>query len=480
MVFQQIFTIVSIINLIFAAVLIFLERRNIAATWAWLMVLLFLPGLGFVLYLMLGQNLSKRKIYKIKQEEFSFVQLRVKEQLEQLHTDQLALNDPMMHNYRDLISMHLANDYALYTQDNHLQIFTNGQSKFNQLLASIEGATDHIHLMYYIFRPDELGRKIVDALIRKAQEGVEVRLLYDHIGSLSLSRRFFRPLREAGGQVAAFFPSRIPYLNIRLNFRNHRKLAIIDGKTGFIGGFNVGNEYLGLDKQLGYWRDTHLMLKGSAVHAIQTRFFLDWNLASRSKLEPDLRYFPELDSDGRVGIQIVSSGPNSERHQIHHGYVKMIHDAKKYVYLQTPYFIPDESLLTALRIAALSGIDVKVMFPFKSDNPIVYWASYTYLGELLKDGVKCYFYQKGFLHAKTLVIDDKIATVGTANADIRSFKLNFESNAFIYDSSAATHLAEIFLNDLEDCREMTLEQYRNRPVSALLKESLARLLSPIF
>lgn len=480
MLFQNIFLTVSVINLVVAGVLIFLERKNIAATWAWLMVLLFLPGVGFVLYLILGQNLSRRKIYKIKEEDILVAKAKAEKQSIQLQQGSIAFNDPDMLEYQNLIYMNLMNDYALFTQNNQLQIFTEGDKKFKELFRSIEEATHHIHLMYYIFRSDHLGQQLVEALTRKAKEGVEVRILIDAIGSREIPRHFFRPLQAAGGQVASFFPSKIPYLNFRLNYRNHRKLVIIDGKVGFIGGFNVGDEYLGLTKEFGFWRDTHLKICGHAVFTMQTRFFLDWNLSVPEQLSANPYYFPTMDAKGSVGMQIVSSGPNSDRQQIRNGYLKMIYSARKSIYLQSPYFIPDESILTALRTAVLSGVDVRIMFPSKPDRKLVYWASSTYLGYLLKNGVKCYLYEKGFMHAKTMVIDEKIATVGTANADIRSFNLNFETNAFLYDSQIAAELSAIFMNDTIHCRELTLEEYLNRSLLTRFLESLARLLSPIF
>lgn len=266
-----------------------------------------------------------------------------------------------------------------------------------------------------------------------------------------------------------------------VNFRNHRKLVIIDGEVGYIGGFNIGNEYLGMDRKLGYWRDTHLRITGSAVHLLQARFYLDWNLSAQvqRRMEDEPRYFPPSQRTGNVGIQIVSSGPNSEKQQIKHGYLKMIYKAKERIYLQSPYLIPDDSLLTALKMAAMSGVDVRVMIPGRADHKLVYWASQSYLGELLKSGVRCFRYEKGFLHAKTMVVDGQIASVGTANLDIRSFKINFETNAFLFDSATAERLEQIFLEDLAECHEVTREEYESRPLKARLQESLTRLLSPI-
>ncbi|MBD2863960.1 MULTISPECIES: cardiolipin synthase [Paenibacillus] len=474
---QNVYSLLSLLNLLLAATVIFLERRNVGVTWAWLMVLFFLPGIGFLLYLFLGQNLSRRKIYKIKAEQREFVNDLVERQKRDIR--QIRFHDPAMIHFQDMIYLNLASGQSIYTQDNDIEIFTEGRSKFNSLLADISKAKHHIHLMYYIVKNDKLGRSLIQALARKAREGVEVRFLYDHIGSPGLSKRFFRPLTEAGGRTAAFFPPKIPYLNFRLNYRNHRKLAIIDGSCGYIGGLNVGDEYLGLDKRFGDWRDTHLKVRGGGLFQMQMQFLLDWNLSSEAKVAEVTPYFPSARHPGKVGMQVVSSGPNNDLEQIKKAYIKMIHAAKQSVWIQTPYFVPDESLMTSLKMAALSGVDVRLMLPGKPDHKLVYWASTSYLGELLSVGVKCYLYDKGFLHAKTIVVDGRVASVGTANIDLRSFKLNFEVNAFLYDTATATALQDIFLEDQRNSTELTEKKYLERPLFKRFLESCARLLSPL-
>lgn len=309
---------------------------------------------------------------------------------------------------------------------------------------------------------------------------MKVRVLLDAVGSPLFSRSFWRPFRQAGGEVVGFFPSRIPFINLRINYRNHRKLVIIDGEYGFIGGFNVGDEYLGLNKQIGFWRDTHLVIRGTAVLMMQARFLQDWSLATSRHIGLEARYFPMIEVNGTVGTQIVSSGPDSERQQIRNALIKMVYAAKESIYLQSPYFVPDESLMTALRSAALSGVDVQIMLPGRPESWFIYWASSTYIEEFLKDGVKCFTYEPGFLHAKTMVVDEKIATVGSANIDMRSFKLNFESNAILLDSATSGRLAAIFRDDLKRCRELTLAEFQRRSLFTRFMESLARLLSPLF
>lgn len=480
MLFERVIAFVFAINILVAGALIFLERRDTASTWAWLMVLLFLPGLGFLLYLVFGQNLSRTRLYRFTKDEIALTQELVTLQKDVIRRGRVPLNDPAMAEYQGLVQLNLTDDSAFFTQDNEVEIATDGEQKFERLLARIEGARDHIHLMYYIYREDKVGRRIAEALIRKARQGVKVRVLLDAIGSPLFSRNFWRPLRQAGGEVVAFFPSRIPFVNLRINYRNHRKLVIIDGEYGFIGGFNVGDEYLGLNKQIGFWRDTHLVIRGTAVLMMQARFLQDWSLAASRHIGLEARYFPMIEVNGTVGLQIVSSGPDSERQQIRNALIKMVYAAKKSIYLQTPYFVPDESLMTALRTAALSGVDVQIMLPGRPESWFIYWASSTYIEELLKDGVKCFTYEPGFLHAKTMVVDERIATVGSANIDMRSFKLNFESNAILFDSATAGRLAAIFRNDLQRCKELSLAVHQRRSLFTRFMESVARLLSPLF
>src|SRR5690625_3320510 len=298
------------------------------------------------------------------------------------------------------------------------------------------------------------------------------------MGSRLLSPKFIKRIEDANIKVEAFFPSLIPRINFKINFRNHRKLTIIDGKIGYIGGFNIGDEYLGKSERFGYWRDTHLRICSDAVRTMQTRFMLDWTQASKEIIEYEKRYFIGCDA-GDVGIQIVSSGPDSDLEQIKYGYIKMILNAKKFVYIQTPYFIPDESLLDALRVAALSGVKIKIMIPNKPDHMFVYWATLSYVGKLIQDGAEIYLYQNGFLHAKTIVVDGEVASVGTANIDVRSFRLNFEINAFLYDVDLANRLVGIFEMDILDSTQMTKRLYEQRSIGIKFKESISRLLSPI-
>lgn len=470
---------VLVLNILLATALIFLERRDVSSTWAWLMVLYFIPVLGFILYLILGRKLSKQKIFTWDKQIHVLLQEAVQQQRLELEDGSFREKNPIGQEYKELIVMHLNNDQAVLTPNNQVEIYTDGREKFDALLRDLENAQHHIHLIYYIVRHDDLGKRLGEVLVRKAREGVQVRMIYDDLGSRRLSKKWIRQIRQAGGEIEAFFPAILPLINLRLNYRNHRKLVVIDGKIGYIGGFNIGNEYLGLNPRFGYWRDTHLRIQGGAVHHIQSRFILDWNQASHDDISYQDNYYPKPSAEGEIGVQIVSSGPDSEWEQIKNGYIKMILSAKEYVYIQTPYFIPDQSLLDALRIACLSGIDVRVMIPNKPDHPFIYWATYSHVGELLQAGGKIYIYQNGFLHAKTIVVDGKIASVGSANIDMRSFRLNFEVNAFLYHGEIAQRLVEIYQADMLESTPLTWEDYQRRPYRIRFKESISRLLSPI-
>ncbi|MGR6899041.1 cardiolipin synthase [Rummeliibacillus sp. BSL5] len=473
-------SIILVSNILLAAIIIFLERKEPTSTWAWILVLFFLPVAGFILYILLGRQLRKKHLFRWEGRKKIGIDQLIEYQMEAIqdNTFEFRLDDAA--HFKELIFMNLTTNHAVLTQDNAVTIFNDGEEKFKALLEDIESAKHHIHIQYYIFRVDRLGTKIVKELTKKAKQGVHVRLLYDEMGSRGVHVKHFQELIDAGGEVEVFFPSILPLINPRMNYRNHRKLVIIDGRVGYIGGFNVGDEYLGLKKKFGYWRDTHLRLEGSSVHPMQTRFLLDWNQASNTKdIQYADHYFPAITRKGEVSIQIVSSGPDSEWEQIKNAYLKLIGMAQKYIYIQTPYFIPDDSFMDAVRIACLSGIDVRIMIPNKPDHMFVYWATYSYVGQLLKAGARIYIYENGFLHTKMIVIDDEASTVGTANIDFRSFKLNFEVNAFIYHRETSHKLAELFEKDMLLSTELTQELYDNRSRTIKMKESISRLLSPI-
>lgn len=468
-----------VINIILTFIIIFLERKNPQSTYAWLLLLWMIPALGFVFYLFFSQNLTRRKIFKISTTERALTNAVIQQQKRDLTENGWEEQELPWDRYGDLIRFHENLSNAIYTDDNRVDIFTDGAEKFAALLEDIAQAKDHVHIQYFIFKSSALANRIMAALKEKALNGVEVRLLFDDMGAIFLKKIDFQDLKASGVKVARFFPSRIKYVNLKANYRNHRKIAVIDGKIGYVGGFNVGDEYLGLDEKMGYWRDTHLRITGSAVYELQVRFFMDWRASYPETLVLDYHYMPKIEQAGNAGIQIVSSGPDDPNEQIKQGYLKMIHGAKSYIFIQTPYFVPDPSILEALKIASQSGVDVRIMIPNKPDHIFVYWATFSYVGELLGYGAKIYVYDNGFLHAKTIVVDDEVASVGTCNFDIRSFSLNFEVNAFLYDSETCYRLKEIFIQDLKQSVRINESRYQSRPVIMKIKESISRLFSPI-
>ena len=378
--------IVFLFNIILVLVVVVFERRKPTATLSWILLLVFIPVLGFLLYIFLGQNLRREKRFHLKEEDEQEILPMLARQDASLQENRLVFNDPRTRNYRDFIHLHLVSSYSLLTQDNLVEVFDHGPELFERMLASLKQARDYIHMEYFIIRNDSLGRLVMETLAEKARQGVEVKLLYDGMGCIRLSRRFFRELRQAGGRTAVFFPPFLPYINMRINFRNHRKICIVDGQEAYVGGFNIGDEYRNLSPRFGYWRDTHLNIKGSAIDALEMRFLLDWRFAARDPLPEVDRYFPPRQPAGSSAVQIVSSGPDLTYPAIKYGYLKLIDKARRNIYIQTPYLVPDNSVLEALKIAALSGVDVRLMIPFKADHFYVYWASLSYLGSCWRLG----------------------------------------------------------------------------------------------
>lgn len=482
-IFWTVFWIFIILNSIIAILTVFREKtRDIAATWAWLLVIIMLPGLGLIGYLFLGRKISKENIFDIKkQSKIGYDQLIEAQRKKYTTTHIEGLQTDFAYKKLDMVNMFLSTSNAILTRDNHVEIFDDGKQKFDQLLRDISKAQDHIHLNYYIFRGDNLGQAIVDALEERANNGVEVRVLYDPLGARYLNKSFFAKLKSFGGEAYPVFGARVHLLNIRLNFRSHRKIVVIDGKIGYTGGFNVGDDYLGEYEHMGYWRDTHIKIEGNGVIPLQSRFIMDWNASAveNEKLNYQQHYFPISDSKGETDLQIVSSGPDSEMQDIKKGFLRMISLAKSSVYIQTPYFIPDDALLETIEIAVHSGVDVKVMIPNKPDHPFIYRATLSYAEQLVEMGVEVYVYDSGFLHSKTISIDDEILSIGTANFDIRSFKLNFEVNAFLYDEKLTADHVKIYKKDMENSYLLTKEIIASYSLWEKFKQQFSRLLSPI-
>ena len=469
-----------IINIIFSLLIIFFQRRNPTTVWAWLLLLYFIPVIGFILYLILAQNFHKERMFKMKEIEGE-IKYAVRRQEESIFRKKLKLRDQELERFKRLILYNLNEGEAVLTDNNDVRIYTDGEDKFRDLLYEMEHAKRYIHLQYYIIRNDELWQEIEQVLIRKAKQGVKVRVLFDSMGCREMGRADWTRLRAAGVEAAEFFPALLGKFQLRINYRNHRKIVVIDGRLGFIGGFNIGREYLGRSRKFGYWRDTHLCIEGSAVTSLAVRFVLDWNYAARENLFLEDRLFeiPTYVRNGRDPVQIISSGPDSKLQNVRNNYLRLINKAEKSIYIQTPYFIPDDAIYSALCVAAYSGVDVNIMIPCKPDHPFVYWATYSYIGDLVMAGAKCYTYDNGFLHAKGVIADEQVMCYGTANMDIRSFKLNFEVNAIVYDEREAEKMVASFHRDLESCTQITKNLYASRHLAVRFKEQVCRLLSPL-
>ncbi len=469
-----------ILNMLFAIAIIFFQRRDPKTVWTWLLVLYFIPILGFVFYLLIGADMRKRKMFKIKEIEDKLNEA-IRQQEYRLKNRELQAHAPDIEGFSDLVMYNLDTVGAVLSDTNDIDIFVDGNVKFDSLIEDIKKAEKFIHIQYYIIKNDVLFNRIKDVLYEKVSQGVEVRILFDAMGCRSVRRKFWQNLEQHGIRTAEFFPAFLRRFHLRINYRNHRKIVVIDNRVAYVGGFNIGKEYIGLDPKFGYWRDTHLRIVGEAVSSLELRFLLDWNYAARENLFRDEKYMSGFKAGhrDRCDVQIIYSGPDTSLQSIRDNYVRLINKAKDVIYIQTPYFIPDESMLTALKIAIHSGVEVNIMIPCKPDHMFVYWATYSYVGELVMEGAKCYTYDNGFLHSKGLIVDDKVICYGTANMDIRSFALNFEVNAVVYDEQKAKEMTGYFQADLEHCTQITKDMYASRSLVIRFKEQACRLLSPV-
>ncbi|MBR5843360.1 MAG: cardiolipin synthase [Bacteroidaceae bacterium] len=446
------------------------ETRNAAKSLAWILALIFLPGLGLLLYLLFGQSMRHETLLSQSNREKLFNSNK----LPDVDIDALALSE----NNKQLIKMCNKLDASRFYPGNDVHVYVRGQEKFDDLLFDIRNAQKFIHIQYFIFRDDDLGRRVCDALIEAVERGVEVRLLYDDMGCFTVDRRFFKNMEKHGIEVRAFM--RIFHLrrSWRLNYRNHRKIVVIDGLVGYIGGMNVADRYVNGDKDLS-WRDTHMRIAGPVVHGLQMSFSVDWCYESHNVLS-DEKYFPQLMSTGDTGVQIILSGPTGPWNSIAMMCEKIVSMAHDYVYIQTPYFLPTDSLVYALQVAALSGVDVRIMIPQRTDLEVMRWGSFSYISQMLTAGVKVYLYQPGMLHAKTIVVDDELVSIGSANFDFRSFEHNFETNALVYGREQALRVKEDFMVDVSNCVLIdNIDLWRQRPLRHKIYESVVRLVSPV-
>lgn len=445
---------------------------------AWITVIALLPILGFVLFMLFGRNHRKAKIFNIKESADMEILLETLSAQQIFELNNRIFQRKEISQNRDIITLLLNSNKSLLTARNKVTVLNDGADTFDAIKRELRKAKTFIHLEYYIFDMDKLGREIAAILMEKARQGVEVRVIYDDVGSWGLSTRFLRRMRDAGVDARCFMPVAFPWLTSKINYRNHRKIIVIDGEVGFTGGINIAQRYIDGTKD-GIWRDTHLMIEGEAVSSLNVIFITDWNFVSGQKLRDPDKYFPPSSVDIESPVQIASSGPDTDWASIMQAFFAAIAKAKEYIYISTPYFLPNQAVLTAIKVASLSGIKVKLLIPNKPDSMVVHWATRSYVKELLDAKVEVYLYKKGFNHSKLIMIDGVFSSVGTANMDIRSFEDNFEVSAILYDSNITKQLEDTFLEDIGDSVQVIKEEWEKRPYYCIVLESFARLLSPL-
>lgn len=470
------FSVLFTLSVIFIGIVISLENRHPTKTLTWLVVLGAFPLFGFFFYLLFGQTFPKKRKFqkKARLDEQAFEKIEGNLQINEKQLIKMGEHQQQLFRLAHRLAK---NPVSFLTET---KVLTDGKETFTQILHALRSAKHHIHLEYYIVRHDELGEEIKKILIEKAKEGVQVRFLFDAVGSWKLSKVYIRELREAGVEMIAFAPVSLPFFKHKINFRNHRKIIVIDSHIGFVGGLNIGDEYLGKNSYFGYWRDTHLFVRGEAVRSLQLIFLRDWYyMTNEALLKPSYLSPVLVDQEVEGGVQMISSGPDANWEVIKKLFFAMITSAKSSIWIASPYFIPDDDILTALKIAALSGLDVKLLVPGRPDKKIVFHASRSYFPELLEAGASIYEYTRGFMHSKIIIVDNEIASIGTANMDMRSFHLNFEVNAFLYRTNSVSKLVDDFLVDLTYSNQLSYIEFNKRPFYHKVIESISRLLSPM-
>ena len=452
---------------------VLMDNRQPAKTMAWVLVIYFIPFVGIIFYLFFGVNTRRERMVSSR----SMNQLTKRAMLE--FVEQHDLKVPEKH--KQTVDLFINQNFAMPFKDNALEVYTDGYAFFPALLAAISKAKNHIHMDFYIFEDDALGTLVADALIDRARCGVEVRVIYDDVGCWNVSHRFFERLREEGIEVCPFLPVRFPSFTSKVNYRNHRKIVVIDGQVGFIGGMNIALRYV-KGKDSSPWRDTTVKVTGGAVYGLQRAFLIDWYFVDRTLIS-DRKYYPQplVTEPNNCIIQTVTSSPISANPEIMQGYVRLILAARKYIYIESPYFLPNEPVLFALKTAILGGLDVRIIVPWQTDARLAEWGGRSYLRELVKAGAEVYLYNCGFLHSKLFICDDSLVSCGSANFDFRSFENNFEGNVFVYDESTALRFKEIFLHDQTQTVAFKDVEKRMKPrFIKRLTESVARMLSPLF
>jgi cardiolipin synthase A/B len=469
-----------LLTIVVVCLMIVFENRAPVKTLSWILVVLLIPFLGIIFYIIFGQNYRKQKIFS-KKSLFDLEQLSIyaARQVSAL-PERMALESEKVREKEHLIKLMLNNNKSALTEFNKIDLLIDGVNTFPAMLDAIGEAKSFINMEFYRFESDTLGRRFFEALMDKSRQGVKVRIIYDDVGSWNLSNSLIRKIRKTGIEIFPFMPVRFPWLTNKINFRNHRKILVIDGIKGFVGGLNIADKYLYGVREIGKWRDTHLLLKGEAVATLNSVFIVDWYFVSDIMLADEPHHFEFEKVPDRCWIQMASSGPDSDWSNIMQVYFYAIATARESIYISTPYFSPDESVLTAMKTASLSGVDVKMLLPGKSDSVVAYWNTRSYIDELIEAGIKIYLYNEGFNHSKYILVDNVFASVGSANVDMRSFDLNFEIAALIYDEGFADKLRTVFKNDIACSTLVEPSEWANRKKISKYKESLSRILGPLY
>ena len=471
---RLIFTILYGITAVAIVGVVVSENRNPVKTLAWITVLVLLPVAGIVLYIFFGRSLKHVRMISRKKRR----KLIKRDDIKHLMQSQSAAHDELPIKWKQMIKLVNNIQGSPYLANNEVQIFTNGRDKFEAYKRDLLLARNYIHIQYYIIENDNIGNEIATILKQKVQEGVKVRVLYDHVGSFHFDMSYFKKLRRAGVDVYPFMKITFPEFANRINWRNHRKITVIDGEVGYIGGMNIADRYVTGGK-MGHWRDTHLRVKGDVVAAMQVSFAIDWNFMKRELIEESVPVVDPASISNPVGVQLVTGGPTSQWGNMAFVFQKAIENARKSIYIQTPYFLPSDSLLKALQVAALSKVDVRLMIPRKPDSFLLRYASYSYVKQCLDAGIKIYFYEPGMLHAKVVVIDDEFVTTGSTNFDFRSFEHNFEGNLLLYSKDFNQRMTRIMHDDMMRSTRISLRAWRRRSMWQKALESLTRLFGPL-
>lgn len=479
-VLRNVLAVLYLITVFSICLMIVFENRNPVKTLAWLLVILFVPIAGVIVYVLFGRYYRKQKIYSRKGlADSKRLAAHVNRQVGMLPRV-LADESEAVRSKRHLIHLMLNNNRSLLTLDNKIDLLVNGKQTFPAMLDAIASATNYIHLEFYRIEPDTLGTEIRELLERKAREGVKVRVIFDDVGSWNIHQPYLREMRASGVQIFPFMPVRFPSFSSKINYRNHRKILVVDGRVGFVGGLNIADKYLHGLPDLGPWVDTHLKLEGEAVAGLDRVFISDWDFVSGEELMPESFRSLVIKTGNRCLVQVASSGPDTDWATIMQVYFSAIATAKFSIYLTSPYFSPDESILTALKTAALSGVDVRMIFPKYSDSIISNWNTRSYITELLEAGVRIFLYENGFIHSKYLLVDNVFSSVGSPNVDVRSFDLDFEVTALIYDEEFAARLGVLFTEDIQNCNEVIMSDWLKRSRRERYKESMARIFGPLY